>query len=84
VLAAAKAQRRIPAAVLRVLIAKEVIGRDLATYRLRGKTANLPWGAAEAVRRAGGPVGEVRPDHEPKAVCSAGGRRPSDGLSRSR
>ena len=44
VLATARAQRREPAEVLRVLLAEEVTGRDAATRRMRRKTAAFPSG----------------------------------------
>ncbi|WP_369229367.1 ATP-binding protein [Streptomyces sp. R21] len=44
VLATARAQRRDPAEVLRLLIAEEVTGRDAATRRLRWHSANFPTG----------------------------------------
>ncbi len=44
VLATARAQRREPAEVLRVLLAGEVTGRDAATRRMRRKTAGFPAG----------------------------------------
>jgi DNA replication protein DnaC len=51
VLATAKAQRWDPAEVLRVLINEEVIGRDAATRRMRGKSANFPTGKTFATWR---------------------------------
>src|SRR5205807_10248848 len=44
VLATARAQRWDPAEVLRVLVAEEVIGRDIATKRMRRKAAGFPSG----------------------------------------
>ncbi|WNO76820.1 hypothetical protein [Streptomyces sp. AM8-1-1] len=44
VLAAARAQRRDLAEVLRLLIAEKVTGRDAATRRFRRHSANFPTG----------------------------------------
>ena len=44
VLATARAQRRDPAEVLRVLLAEEVTGRDAATRRMRRRAAGFPSG----------------------------------------
>jgi hypothetical protein len=44
VLATARAQRREPAEVLRVLLAEEVTGRDAPTRRMRRKIAGFPSG----------------------------------------
>src|SRR5882757_10862856 len=44
VLATARAQRRAPTEILRVLLTEEVTGRNSATRRMRRKTANFPTG----------------------------------------
>jgi hypothetical protein len=44
VLATARAQHLDPAEVLRVLLVEEVMGRDAATRRQRGKAAGFPTG----------------------------------------
>jgi len=44
VLATARAQRRAPTEILRVLLSEEVAGRNSATRRMRRKTANFPTG----------------------------------------